>query len=67
MLPSIRGIAHEPKIVLMDEPFSALDPETRASLQDLVKTIHQKTRTTFVMVTHSMSEAQKLGTKIVKM
>lgn len=63
----IRGIAHKPSIVLMDEPFSALDPETRESLQNLVKSIHQKTQTTFVMVTHSPSEAEKLGTQIIKM
>lgn len=63
----IRGIAHRPNIVLMDEPFSALDPETRNDLQNLVKNIHQKTQTTFVMVTHSLSEAEKLGTEIVKM
>lgn len=63
----IRGIAHRPAIVLMDEPFSALDPETRESLQDLVKSIHQQTNTTFIMVTHSLSEAEKLGTAIVSM
>lgn len=63
----IRGVAHNPKIVLMDEPFSALDPETRESLQDLVKSIHQQTHTTFVMVTHSIAEAEKLGTLIIKM
>lgn len=63
----IRGIAHKPDIVLMDEPFSALDPETRTDLQDLVKNIHQQSQTTFVMVTHSLSEAEKLGTEIVKM
>ena len=63
----IRGIAHRPAIVLMDEPFSALDPETRESLQDLVKSIHQQTNTTFIMVTHSLSEAEKLGTAIVNM
>ncbi|MFA6832401.1 MAG: ATP-binding cassette domain-containing protein, partial [Bacteroidaceae bacterium] len=63
----IRGIAHKPKIVLMDEPFSSLDPETRESLQDLVKNIHQKTSTTFVMITHSLSEAEKLGSMIVRM
>ncbi len=62
----IRGIAHRPKIVLMDEPFSSLDPETRESLQDLVKDIHQKMKTTFVMITHSLSEAEKLGTTIVR-
>lgn len=63
----IRGIAHLPNIVLMDEPFSALDPETRNDLQDLMKNIHIKSQTTFVMVTHSISEAEKLGNKIVKM
>ncbi|MEJ6078016.1 ATP-binding cassette domain-containing protein [Vibrio sp. 1-Bac 57] len=63
----IRGIAHRPAIVLMDEPFSALDPETRESLQDLVKSIHQQTNTTFIMVTHSLSEAEKLGSAIVNM
>lgn len=63
----IRGIAHQPNIVLMDEPFSALDPETRESLQALVKSIHQQTQTTFVMVTHSLAEAEKLGTVIINM
>lgn len=63
----VRAIAHQPEIVLMDEPFSALDPKTREQLQDLVKDIHEKTQTTFAMVTHSPDEANKLGTKILKM
>lgn len=63
----IRAIAHSPKIVLMDEPFSALDSETRDKLQILVKDIHQKLKTTFVMVTHSKEEAEILGTKILQM
>jgi len=63
----IRGIVHKPKIVLMDEPFSALDQETRSNLQDLVKKIHKNTKTTFVMVTHSISEAKYLGTEIIKL
>lgn len=63
----IRGIAHGPRIVLMDEPFSSLDAETRGSLQTLVKAIHQQTKTTFVMITHSLTEAEKLGSRIVKM
>ncbi|MEC5156273.1 ABC transporter ATP-binding protein [Chryseobacterium sp. MP_3.2] len=61
----IRALAHNPKIVLMDEPFSALDSETRHKLQILVKNIHQKLETTFVMVTHSKEEAEILGTKIL--
>lgn len=63
----IRAIAHAPKIVLMDEPFSALDSETRDKLQILVKEIHQKLKTTFVMVTHSKDEAEILGTKILEL
>ena len=63
----IRAIAHEPKIVLMDEPFSALDSETRDKLQILVKDIHHKLKTTFVMVTHSKEEADILGTKILRL
>ena len=63
----IRAIAHDPKIVLMDEPFSALDSETRDKLQILVKDIHQKLKTTFIMVTHSEQEAKILGTKILQL
>ena len=63
----IRAIAHDPKIVLMDEPFSALDSETRDKLQILVKDIHQKLKTTFVMVTHSKQEAEVLSTHILEL
>ncbi len=63
----VRAIAHHPEIVLMDEPFSALDEDTRANLQTLVKDIHQQLNTTFVMVTHSNNEAQKLATRIIHM
>ncbi|WP_034691209.1 ABC transporter ATP-binding protein [Kaistella palustris] len=63
----IRAIAHDPKIVLMDEPFSALDSETREKLQVLVKDIHQQLKTTFVMVTHSREEAETLATDILEM
>lgn len=63
----IRAIAHEPNIVLMDEPFSALDSETRDKLQILVKNIHQKLQTTFIMVTHSREEAEILATDILQL
>ena len=63
----VRAIAHDPKIVLMDEPFSALDSDTRDKLQILVKDIHQKLKTTFVMVTHSMQEAEVLATHILNL
>lgn len=63
----LRAIAHNPEIVLMDEPFSAVDAETRRSLQDLVKNIHKKLHTTFVMVTHDVAEAEILATQIIRM
>ena len=63
----IRAIAHEPNIVLMDEPFSALDSETRDKLQILVKDIHQKLQTTFIVVTHSKEEAEILATNILQL
>ncbi len=63
----IRGIAHKPSVILLDEPFSALDPTTREDLQDLVKNIHKRQQATFVMVTHSLEEANRLATDIVKM
>ncbi|MBF8456088.1 ATP-binding cassette domain-containing protein [Kaistella sp. G5-32] len=63
----IRAIAHDPKIVLMDEPFSALDSETRDKLQLLVRDIHEKLKTTFVMVTHSKQEAEVLSTNILQL
>ncbi len=63
----VRAIAHNPKIVLMDEPFSALDHDTRDKLQQLIKNIHRKLKTTFIMVTHSAEEARYLSTKILEL
>jgi len=63
----VRAIAHNPELVLMDEPFSALDSETRSGLQDLVKNIHIKLSTTFIMVTHDKDEAAKLSTRSIQM
>ena len=59
-----RGLANNPSIILMDEPFSALDPITRASLQCEVKRIHEKMKNTIVFVTHDMDEAIKIADKI---
>ena len=63
----IRALASEPDIVLMDEPFSALDPISRASLQDLVLALHQKLGNTVIFVTHNMKEAMKIGSRIAVM
>ncbi len=60
----LRGLAASPEILLMDEPFSALDPLSRSSLQDLVIKINRERKTTIVFVTHDMSEALKVATRI---
>src|SRR5699024_6926894 len=54
----------EQDVILMDEPFGALDPITRDTLQDLVKELQQKLGKTFIFVTHDMDEAIKLADKI---
>ena len=56
----LRALAASPPIVLMDEPFSALDPMTRRSLQQEVKGLQQKLHKTFIFVTHDMAEALDL-------
>ena len=61
----LRALAASPPIVLMDEPFSALDPLTRESLQDEVKNLQQKLNKTIVFVTHDMDEALDLADLIV--
>lgn len=60
----LRAIAAEPDIILMDEPFSALDPISRNQLQDLIVDIHQRLKTTILFVTHDMDEAIKLADRI---
>ena len=63
----VRALAADQDLVLMDEPFGALDPITRESLQDLVKDLQERLGKTFVFVTHDMDEALKLATRIVIM
>jgi len=62
-----RALAMEPKVLLMDEPFGALDALTRARLQDELLAIVAKTRSTVVMVTHDVDEAVLLSDRIVMM
>ncbi|WP_026881900.1 betaine/proline/choline family ABC transporter ATP-binding protein [Clostridium akagii] len=59
-----RAFAMDPEIILLDEPFSALDPITRNQLQDAVFNIQQNLKKTIVFVTHDMDEALKLADKI---
>jgi nitrate/nitrite transport system ATP-binding protein len=62
-----RALAMEPKVLLLDEPFGALDALTRANLQDELMKIMQKTHCTVVMVTHDVDEAVLLSDRIVMM
>ena len=62
-----RALAASPEILLMDEPFGAVDEITRGQLQIELKQIHKKTGITVLFVTHDISEALKLGTKVLVM
>ncbi|MGO1469054.1 MAG: betaine/proline/choline family ABC transporter ATP-binding protein [Tissierella sp.] len=63
----LRALAAEPPIILMDEPFGALDPITRDNLQDELKILQKKLKKTIIFVTHDMDEAVKMADKIVFM
>jgi len=60
-----RAFAHNPEVLLMDEPFGALDEQTRLILQELLLDIWQGSHTTILFVTHSIDEALTLGDKLV--
>ena len=62
-----RALAMEPKVLLLDEPFGALDALTRANLQDSVMEIHAKLGNTVMMITHDVDEAVLLSDRIVMM
>ncbi len=63
----LRAIIAQPKILLMDEPFSALDPISRKSLQLLTKSLHKEFNMTIVFVTHDMLEALDIADRICVM
>lgn len=63
----VRALAADQDLILMDEPYGALDPITRESLQDLIKDLQTRLGKTVVFVTHDMDEALTLATKIVVM
>ena len=62
-----RALASEAKLLLMDEPFGALDPVTRAALGKRVRDLHDRLGLTTIMVTHDMAEALLLATRILVM
>lgn len=62
-----RALAANPEILLMDEPFGAVDEITRGFLQDEIARIHKETGITILFVTHDVNEALRLGTKVLVM
>ena len=60
-----RGIAFQPRVMLMDEPFAAVDAQTRADLEDLVRTVWKQFGMTMLFVTHDIDEAVYLGERVV--
>ncbi|WP_163113337.1 ATP-binding cassette domain-containing protein, partial [Acinetobacter baumannii] len=62
-----RALANEPEILLMDEPFAALDQQTRELLQEEIRTIWRRTGKTVMWITHSIEEALFLATHVIVM
>jgi osmoprotectant transport system ATP-binding protein len=60
-----RALAAEPSVLLMDEPFGALDPVTRVEMQDMLRELMARMRKTVLLVTHDLDEALFLGNRIV--
>ena len=60
-----RAVAYEPHILLMDEPFAAVDAQTRADLEDLVRELWHRLGVTLVLVTHDIDEAVYLGQRVL--
>jgi NitT/TauT family transport system ATP-binding protein len=60
-----RAIAYQPRVLLMDEPFAAVDAQTRADLEDLVRSVWQRLGVTLLFVTHDIDEAVYLGQRVI--
>jgi NitT/TauT family transport system ATP-binding protein len=60
-----RAIAYQPRVLLMDEPFAAVDAQTRADLEDLIRSVWQRLEVTLLFVTHDIDEAVYLGQRVL--
>ena len=60
-----RAIAYQPRVLLMDEPFAAVDAQTRADLEDLIRSVWQRLGVTLLFVTHDIDEAVYLGERVI--
>ena len=60
-----RAVAYQPKVLLMDEPFAAVDAQTRADLEDLIRNVWQTLGVTVLFVTHDIDESVYLGQRVV--
>lgn len=60
-----RAVAYEPKVMLMDEPFAAVDAQTRADLEDLIRALWQRLGVTVLFVTHDIDESVYLGGRVL--
>lgn len=62
-----RVLANEPEVILMDEPFGALDALTRTNMQQLMRTVWKENHNTVILITHDIDEALTLGTRVIVM
>jgi NitT/TauT family transport system ATP-binding protein len=60
-----RAVAYEPEVLIMDEPFAAVDAQTRADLEDLVRTLHLERGMSILFVTHDIDESVYLGERVI--
>jgi NitT/TauT family transport system ATP-binding protein len=60
-----RALAYQPEVLLMDEPFAAVDAQTRADLEDLVRALWQRLKVTILFITHDIDESVYLGQRVI--